>query len=239
MINIVVDRGNSKIKLGIFDSYNLIESHLFHSLDEIRSVLAKPHNNIIVSSVKEDMTEILNSSVASNFKVVLNHQLPIPINIKYSTPLTLGVDRIADACGALQIYPDTNCLVIDLGTCINYEFVDAERNYWGGIISPGMKMRFKAMNTFTARLPLVDEIMNPELIGRSTTECMQSGVVNGMIAEMNEFITQMRAKYTNLKVLMTGGDAQFFENQLKHSIFAAPELVLVGLNRILMHNVSN
>jgi type III pantothenate kinase len=191
-----------------------------------------------VSSVKGDVDSILNISVATNKKIELKSNTPLPLKIQYATPLTLGVDRIADACGAFQLFPNQNNLIIDLGTCINYEFMDSDNNYWGGAISPGVNMRFKSMNTFTAQLPLVEAIGYPELIGNSTISCLQSGVMNGILEEMKGIISRLKSKYPELRVILTGGDYRFFENQLKDSIFAAPELVLVGLNRILIHNAS-
>jgi len=107
------------------------------------------------------------------------------------------------------------------------------------LISPGVNMRFKAMHTFTARLPLVEAAGNATLVGDSTTSCLQSGVMNGILAEMNGIIEKIKDRYPSLRVITTGGDSPFFENQMKHSIFAAPELGLVGLNGILMHNVAH
>lgn len=239
MVNIAVDLGNSRIKVGFFESSTWVKTVLANSLEELQSIISIPHDNLIVSSVKGDVSSTLNNATTRNSKIVLNHKTSLPIIIKYSTPSTLGVDRIADACGALQLFPNSNSLVIDLGTCINYEFLDQDNNYWGGIISPGVAMRFKAMNTFTAQLPLVEAQGEPKLIGDSTANCLQSGVMNGILEEINGFISRMKENYPILRVIMTGGDAHFFENQLKHSIFAAPELALVGLNRILMYNVAN
>ena len=155
----------------------------------------------------------------------------------YTTPATLGVDRIAAICGAIEIFPQQNCLVVDAGTCINYEFLDAALNYHGGAISPGIQMRFDALHKFTARLPLIKEFNKTELVGNSTESCMTSGVVNGVVAEVNGIIEKYAQKFPDLGVILCGGDAYFFENNLKQPIFAAPDLVLHGLNRILQHNV--
>ena len=238
MNNIAIDLGNSRIKAGVFESASLIKSYTFSNPDELFHLVKQPHENLIVSSVKGDVDSILNISVATNKKIELKSNTPLPIKIQYTTPLTLGVDRIADACGAIQLFPNQNNLIIDLGTCINYEFIDSDNNYWGGAISPGVNMRFKSMNTFTVQLPLVEAIGYPELIGNSTISCLQSGVMNGILEEMKGIISRLKSKYPELRVILTGGDYRFFENQLKDSIFAAPELVLVGLNRILIHNAS-
>jgi type III pantothenate kinase len=164
--------------------------------------------------------------------------VPLPVVNLYATPLTLGVDRLAGVCGAQQIFPLQHCLVIDAGTCITYDFLDKEGKYYGGGISPGLKMRFQAVHTFTAKLPLVTPKGHVPLIGNSTESCIQSGVVNGVLAELDGIIDQYGKKFEGLRVILCGGDAMFFENQLKASIFASPELVLIGLNSILNYNVN-
>ncbi len=148
------------------------------------------------------------------------------------------MDRLAGVCGAIELFKETDTLVIDAGTCITYDFVDKQKNYFGGSISPGLKMRFKAVHTFTAKLPLVDSANAVGLIGDSTESSIQSGVINGMIAEIEGIIMRYQDKYPGLRVILCGGDTAFFENKLKASIFAAPDLVLIGLNSILIYNVN-
>lgn len=239
MSNIVIDIGNSRIKAAVFKGSILESKWLFYDISELEGLFSKPHDHVIVASVKNSGDDMLRRSVAKGKKIGLSSKTPLPIQIKYATPHSLGVDRIGAVCGAYQLFPNKNCLIVDVGTCINYEFLDRDGNYWGGIISPGINMRFKAMHTFTAQLPLLEGVKEPELIGNTTTTCLQSGVMNGILEEIKGIIGRMRIKYPTLKVLLCGGDATFFENQLKPSIFAAPELVLIGLNRILLHNVQN
>lgn len=238
-MNAVIDYGNSSAKVGIFDHHQLITKRTFLSLEDLHSFLENhSFENFIVSSVSEQAAQIHSWAQAKN-RFILSHTLPLPITIRYETPHTLGVDRIAGACGAVQLFPKKNCLVIDAGTCITYDLTDREGNYWGGGISPGITMRFEAMHTFTARLPLVKPTMNPNLIGNDTESCMQSGAINGTIVELDGIINLYREKYPELEVILCGGDMPFFENRLKASIFASPELVLLGLNSILIHNVRN
>jgi len=239
VINLVVDFGNTRIKAGLFEGEILKEKFSFTQVDELKAWLGQAHDNLIVSSVTEEATKVLTEAKSKGKKVHLSSSTPLPVKVKYATPETLGVDRLAAACGALQLFPGRPCLVIDMGTCINYEVLDGDAVYWGGIISPGVNMRFKAMHTFTVRLPLIEPVAEAPLIGNSTQTCMQSGVMNGILEEMKGIMNQLRLKYPNLRVILCGGDADLFENQLKDSIFAAPELVLRGLNRILNHNVSN
>lgn len=236
-MNVVVDYGNSSAKVAIFNEHELNEKHTFVRADDLRNFLsASPAENFIISSVKEEAETVSQWSNAKN-KFILSHTLPLPIDIVYATPQTLGVDRIAASCGAVQLFPGKNTLVIDAGTCITYDFTDSSRQYYGGSISPGLKMRFQAVHTFTARLPLVNPAENPELIGSTTETSIQSGIVNGTLAEIDGIIGRYKEKYADLQVILCGGDGPFFENKLKASIFASPDLVLIGLNRVLIDNV--
>ena len=238
-MNLVVDSGNSAAKVAIFNQSKLSDKFTFTSEVELQLFLKTTKaENLIVSSVNADAQQICDWAIDTKRKFVLSHKLPLPITIRYSTPHTLGVDRIAGACGALQLFPGYNSLVIDAGTCITYDFTDDKGNYHGGGISPGLTMRFKAVHTFTAKLPLVTPVDSPELIGNSTESSIQSGVFFGMIGEIEAVIARYQAKYPQLKVILCGGDAPFFENKLKASIFASPDLVLFGLNSVLIHNVS-
>jgi type III pantothenate kinase len=235
-MNLVIDSGNTRSKVAFFLEERLVEKHFFSDKAELKRFLN--HQTFacaLVSSVSLEEEEILNSIQAEK-KYVLKHTLPLPIKIKYKTPETLGVDRLAAVCGAMDIFPGKNCLAIDAGTCITYDLLDQEKNYLGGAISPGLAMRFKAMHTFTRRLPLVSAGESEKLIGDSTESCMRSGVLNGAIAEMEGMIKKYSDLYPGLGVVLCGGDFSYFENNLKPPIFAAPDLVLSGLNRILLHN---
>jgi type III pantothenate kinase len=236
-MNLAVDYGNSSAKVAIFDQHELKEKHIFTRPDDLKRFLSTSSaENFIISSVTAEAEVVSKGSKARN-KFILSHMLPLPIKILYATPQTLGVDRIAGSCGALQLFPGKNTLVIDAGTCITYDFTDSSKQYYGGGISPGLKMRFQAVHTFTARLPLVSPVENPELIGNSTETSIQSGIVNGTVAEIDGIIDRYRQKYPDLQVILCGGDGPFFENKLKASIFASPDLVLIGLNSVLIHNV--
>ncbi len=235
-MNLVIDSGNTRFKVATFSGIRLEKKYSFLNVEELKGFLNhQTFNNVIVSSVSWDGDEMLGWINASN-KFLLTHLLSLPIQIKYKTPETLGVDRIAAVCGALDIFPNKDSLVIDAGTAITYDFVDRQGNYEGGAISPGIEMRFEALHTFTERLPLVTKAGDTQLIGNSTETSIRSGVLNGAVAEMTGIINNYKQLYPDLGVVLCGGDSFFFENKLKPTIFAAPDLVLSGLNRILRHN---
>jgi type III pantothenate kinase len=237
-MNVVVDYGNSSAKVGIFEEQQLREQRTFSTPAALQSFLENySADHFIISSVTQDAETVSSWAVHVRQKYILNPTLPLPISIRYATPNTLGVDRIAGVCGAKQLFPGAHCLVIDAGTCITYDFLDRDGNFLGGGISPGLTMRFEAVHTFTSKLPLVRPQNTVPLIGDSTEACIQSGVIHGINEEIDGIIRQYHQRFEGLQVILCGGDARFFENKLKGSIFAVPELVLSGLNSILIHNV--
>ncbi len=239
-MNLVIDIGNSLIKAGIFEKESLINKEIFDSLPDLQNFLDHTSiENLLVSSVTQDPSDIILSTRVGKEKLILTTKLPVPIINRYSTPITLGVDRIAAVCGAWSIFPQHNCLIIDIGTCINYEFVNESGEYLGGAISPGVAMRFEAMHHFTAKLPLVTAVTSPPITGNSTVSCLQSGVMNGILEEIKGTVSRYEIEYPGVRVILCGGDAHFFENHLNPSIFVAPELVLMGLNSILLYNVTS
>lgn len=238
-MNLAVDYGNSRIKAGLFEQTNLIEALSFETDADLFNWLDQHAiDHVIVSSVTQKADGVIDRITCQGNKLTMSASMPLPFVNHYGTPHTLGVDRIAAACGAYDMMPNQNVLVIDLGTCINYEFVDVTGAYHGGAISPGVKMRFQSMHTFTAKLPLVKSQENAPLIGNSTETCMQSGVMNGVLGELEGIIDRYMEKYPSMGVILCGGDAFLFENKLKRPIFVAPNLVLSGLNRIMLHNVN-
>lgn len=236
-MNMVVDAGNTFTKVGIFEGDLLKKKEEFGDDGDLRNFLQNTSvENLIISSVTGKEAEIRSWSRASHI-ITLRHTTPLPVKNRYATPATLGVDRIAAACGAWLLYPKEDSLVIDLGTCINYEFINSRGEYMGGAISPGVKMRFEAMHQFTEKLPVGSGVSLAPLTGQDTLGCLQSGVMNGIVEEINGIIRRYQIEYPGLRVILCGGDVHFFENHLKPSIFVAPELVLSGLNSILLHNV--
>lgn len=229
-MNLVVDIGNSTAKWAVFDGDNLLESNVITG--EELTGLPDGITRAIISSVGAPGKLNLPDGIAV---ITLNEQTLLPITNSYNTPETLGKDRLAAAVGASTTYPNENVLSIDCGTCVTYDFMSSSNEYLGGGISPGITMRLKALNTFTERLPLV-EAKQEQLIGVSTAGSIRSGVVNGLLEEIKGIINRYDADHGNLKVIITGGDADIFEKGLKNGIFADPHLVLRGLNIILNYN---
>lgn len=237
-MNLCIDIGNTLLKVAIFVSDNqMIQKFTFETEQElIEWADSLEFQNAIISSVRGKEEEILANISCTKKKIVFNKELKLPIKNLYHTPHTLGKDRLASAIGALALFPMQNCLVIDAGTCITYDFITANGEYLGGAISPGMQMRFKALNHFTAKLPLIEQDGKAELIGTSTETSIQSGVVNGIRFEIEKTMEEYQQNYPDLQVILCGGDAHFFESIIKGVIFAFPDLVLFGLNHTLHHN---
>ncbi len=169
--------------------------------------------------------------------VEFTHHTPVPVDNRYATPHTLGRDRLAGVVGAAYMRPGADLLVIDAGSAVTYDFIDAQGCYHGGSISPGLKMRLRALHDYTGRLPLV-EVSSDDvpLIGCDTSLSILSGVIHGMVFEMEGHIAQMREAYPMLSTFLTGGCAIYFADKLKSTIFAEENLILTGLNRILRYN---
>ncbi len=244
-MNLSIDLGNTYAKTGLFSEGKLMETNWNLSYQQLVEYVKSVHPQyIMASSVSYSEEQLINdfSKITPDI-YLLKSTTPVPISKFYDTPETLGADRLAAAIGAKVLYPEKNCLVIDMGTCITYDLVDASDNFQGGIISPGLRMRFKAMHTFTKRLPLIEPDVIPDgfpdLIGKNTKHAMQSGVMNGLLAEINGLIEAYGKVLTNINVILCGGDATYFANRIKYPNFVVPELVLIGLNRILEYNVEH
>ncbi len=234
-----LDIGNTLGKVGIFENDQLVKVLYAKQEEEYAQLLAEAGvETLIMANVgkKKQLAEFLNTK---GFEVkVFDHTVTVPLKNLYQTPTTLGADRMAAAVGASVLFPSTNALVIDIGTCITYEMVTRKGEYLGGNIVPGMQLRLDAMNHYTANLPKVAPAQEvPALVGQSTITCMQSGVFHGLVAEINGMIEAYSSQFDQLRVLTCGGDAIFFESLIKRPIFATQNLVLLGLYAILKEYV--
>jgi type III pantothenate kinase len=239
-VNLVIDRGNTQLKIGIFDQYLLVHSDSTDILDKTKLLewhVKFPITQIIYSSVvTNDDLKLIAVTLPKTKLIHLTHETPLPFNWEYKSKSTIGKDRLAAIAGAMQLYPNENVLVIDAGTAITYEFLSKTGLYKGGNISPGLNMRLKALHHFTSRLPLIEKIDSPPFIGDSTKTAIESGVLNGILHEIDGLITTSINKEKVSKIIITGGDAEFFARKLKNPIFVHSNIVLTGLNRILEHN---
>lgn len=239
-MNLTIDQGNSFCKIIIFESNIIVYRDVCKSLSTrylqhlFRNFQIK---HAIISSVVP-IQPTLKKALRKFHVTEFSNTTKIPIKNLYTTPKTLGKDRLANAIAGAFLFPKHNVLIIDAGTCIKYDFIDSKNKYCGGTISPGLNMRFIAMHKLTGKLPLV-EINDPgKLIGNSTVTAIQSGVFNGMTEEIKGMIANYKSEFDNVKVILTGGDAHHFVRQLYLSIFAAADLVNIGLNEIIKFNHS-
>lgn len=241
-MNLAIDIGNSSVKIGSFRDGILKLPVKNVQIQELGDIVEDINpERIVVSSVAIKVDRISLPFIKSYPTLVIEHKTPLPFKLDYETPETLGVDRLAAAAGAQVINPGGTSMVIDAGTCITYDLITGENVFLGGIISPGLKLRFRSMHEFTGNLPQIDDFniqddMDP-VFGKSTRQAMKIGVINGIKSEMESFIQAYMELFPDLRVIITGGKAKFFESKLKATIFVVPELVLIGLNRILEYNV--
>ena len=240
-MNLIVDVGNRFIKLAVFEKEKLVKKETV-SVEDFSTFLkslqkAFPNLDYAIVSSVGNFSEKHLSLLTKQMKVhTLSHASTLPFINKYETPTTLGVDRIALVSAAAFQFPKKNVLIIDAGSCITYDFLNAKNEYLGGAISPGISMRYKAMNTFTANLPLLEK-KNPEkLIGNSTQSSMNVGVVNGVVSEIEGFISAYKTEFSDLTTILTGGDTHFLRDSIKNDIFANSNFLLEGLNHILEIN---
>lgn len=237
-MNLCIDQGNSFLKAAVFDGYVLKESYLFstHMSGQIEQIIRKyPIQQAIVSSVSGVEAEVVLKNTLPHV-MVLNATTPVPITNLYKTPESLGNDRLAGVVGASWLMPNTDLLVVDAGTAITYDFIDATQTYRGGNIAPGLEMRMRSLHLNTQKLPLVQVVDDIPFLGTDTQSAIQAGAVYGVVLEIDGYIDRLLLKYPKLCTFLTGGSTKHFDKRLKNRIFADKNLVLIGLNRILQYN---
>ena len=238
-MNLIVNIGNTNTKLAVFSGEELVHQNQFaneHVEQIVQTIQSASFSKAIVSNTVEVHQKIIKAILQQTKYIEINEYTKLPFTIQYDSRASLGDDRIAAVAGAHKLQPNTNLLVITAGTCITYNTITAENVFLGGSISPGIHMRYKAMNAFTGKLPLVQNKNFDELVGRSTEQSLQSGVRKGIVAEMDGLISEYQLLYPKIKVFICGGDASFFESRLKNKIFAHLNLELIGMNEILKYN---
>lgn len=243
-MNLVADLGNTHIKVAVFQNNCILKQFRWSYKESIGQL------NLIVSTYPNIKSSIVSSVVATDHPtyiqikklfsfIELSQNTNLPISNLYKTPETLGKDRLCNSVGASYEFPNENCLIIDFGTCIKYDFINLDKEYIGGAISPGMQMRYRSLNLNTGRLPLVNKTSNTPFLGSSTLESISSGVINGIIYEVNGAISSYMSQFNKIKIVLTGGDHIHFVDRIKNVTFARPNLTLDGLYQILKFNEVN
>lgn len=238
---LIVDIGNSSAKVAFFEGDTLIEDFRIGH-EALCSMFTRAASDSTIHAAIVSTVIPLEEAVEQAIKALpypclrMSAQLRMPFTIAYKTPATLGPDRLAAAAGAWVQHPGHDLLVIDAGTAITYDFVSAEGTYLGGNISPGIGMRFKALNLFTGKLPLINKEGKRTDIGNTTETAIREGVLQGVDKEIESYIQEYTAKYPNLLVFLTGGSTKFLDNRVKSRTFADSSLVIKGLNRLLTLN---
>jgi len=240
-MNLAIDIGNSFQKVAVFNNDEILFHQSFPAISEkiLTSVAALfPVKYSILSSVAGVSEHVIKFLNRSTTMVHYSHHTQLPIKILYKSAETLGLDRIANAVGAATQFPNQNVLSIQAGTCLVFDFVNANGEYLGGSISPGITMRLETLHEKTKNLPQLRVKDTPQtFLGTTSEESILSGVVNGICYEIDGFIEDYKANFENIMVLLTGGDALLLQKLIKNTIFAAPNLVLKGLNEIIKYNV--
>jgi len=243
MHNLILDIGNTNSKIAVFRKDELLHFQSFKSinLDVLKNLINQYQiKNSILSNVREDLDALI--EFLKQYTTYFKFSTLVNTGIKnnYKTLSTLGLDRWAKVIAAQQIYTGKNCFMIDAGTCITYDLLNSQSEYNGGSISLGVHMRFRALNHYTKKLPLINWDAEQENIpeGYDTTSAIENGVLQGVVNEIEGFIDLQNRKNKDLMVVLTGGDAGFLFKQLKNSIFAPqithdPYLVLKGLNEVI------
>ena len=236
-MNLVLDIGNSYIKIALFEKSELIQKFQFSDnfekniLDTLSNYEIKYSIISNVGKIENTIIELLNNTTNLLF---LSNQLKFPFKNLYNSKNTLGQDRLALVSAAAFKFPKDNVLIIDAGSCITYDF---KNEYLGGGISPGISMRFKSLNSFTTNLPLISSTNSFKLVGDTTKNSLISGVMNGTVSEINGIIKQYFKEFKNIKIILTGGDSNFLRKRIKNSIFADQNFLLKGLNKLLEDNI--
>ena len=239
LMNLVVDVGNTRMKYAFFDEGHFIEAKyqgdcLYEDIERWKKSGTGLHILLSGSGQIAGGTRLLLKELADSFREA-SPLMPLPLTLGYATPETLGFDRIAICMGAMGLYPERPLLVIDTGTCITFNYVDANGVFLGGNISPGLDMRFRGLHQYTAKLPLVSPQERYGGVGRTTEEAIRNGVMDGMLFEVDGYIRRFMENNRNAKVIITGGNSHFFEGHLLAEVQFCKILGFIGLNEVLQY----
>ncbi len=243
-MNLIIDIGNTNTKIAVFEHDNIIEIDIINAENTIKAINKflckyKAINKAIISNVSETNNSTLINKISIDNVYYLSDKLKLPFNNMYKSKETLGSDRKALVSAAIKHYPNNNVLIIDAGTCITTDFIDASGNYHGGSISPGINMRYGVLSEKTSNLPKLERKYPLHITGSSTEDSIHSGIINGIVYEIREYISEYQKQYKDINIILTGGDSDFLSKPLKISIFANRNFLLEGLNFILNLNTED
>jgi type III pantothenate kinase len=238
---LTIDVGNTRIKAAVFEQNKIVEIIIFTKEElifQVENILNRfdKIQHLVISSVGTISEEVflrIKQRVEIDF---ITYKSKFPFCNLYATPTTLGIDRMVLASGATLQFPNQNRLIIDVGTCITYDFIDENDNYYGGAISPGIRLRYESLHQQTEKLPLLTKKYPDNYIGNSTQESIHSGVINGVAFEIDAFIELYETQYAKFIIILTGGDSDFLAKRLKNTIFANPNFLLESLNQTFQYN---
>jgi len=238
---LTIDVGNTRIKAAVFEQNKMVEIIVFTNEElifQVENILNRfdKIQHLAISSVGTISEEAFLTIKHSVEIHLITHQTKFPFKNLYATPTTLGIDRMVLATGATLQFPNQNRLIIDLGTCITYDFIDENDNYHGGAISPGIRLRYESLHHKTEKLPLLTKSYPDNFIGNSTQESIHSGVINGVAFEIDGFIELYATQYAKFIIILTGGDSDFLAKRLKNTIFANSNFLLESLNQTFQYN---
>lgn len=240
-MNLAIDIGNTLSKAAVIDGGQVIDIYKTETLTPAYLERVLKNNRAIdrgiLISTRGEEGEIIDMLKQRLKQLILfDHETPIPIKNDYGTPQTLGRDRLAAAVGAAALRPGEPILIVDFGTAITIDFIDERGVFKGGNISPGAQLRFQALNRYTRKLPLRQLAEKTEFLATSSHSAIESGVVNGIVYEIEGYIRELSQTIEKFHIIFTGGDGNFFAKRLNYPIFASQDLVLYGLNKILEYN---
>lgn len=241
---LTIDVGNTNVKVAVFKQFNIVEKFVFqkNNFQNNFQIIFQKHPNhtkaVLASVSKLDEKDI--AWLKNQIEVIeINSDSIFPFKNEYTTPNTLGIDRRVLASGAVLQYPNQHVLIIDAGTCITYDFITNKKEYLGGAISPGLRLRYQVLHDFTAKLPLLENNLPDNFIGNSTNQSIHSGVVNGLCYEIEGFISEFSVKNEQFTIILTGGDAIFLADRLKSIIFADENFLLKSLHQLYTYSLQN
>lgn len=243
-MNLAIDIGNTRTKVAVYENNIILNIEIFEQIyfrKKIQNLISNCNEkpNIILTTVKNFSQDDEKWLSEISALTIINSKTPLPFVNKYSTPETLGIDRRVLASGAVLKFPNQNRLIIDAGTCITYDFITAKNEYLGGAISPGINLKYKSLNDYTDKLPLLSLNETHDVIGNSTNNSIHSGIINATLLEVDGFINSYINDFQNLTVILTGGDADFLAKRLKNTIFANPNFLLESLIMLYQYTIDH